>query len=143
MNVEQIGAPQVQYDGAFAQCGYFLTGEHLTYNRLYGVFDKVVPHTEFFGIGRHEWMCGWGAWEVTARWSFVDLEDPNAVPIAFSAGPPPSPNPGELTNYTLGLNWYWNAYAKLQFNYIHCNFDSTLVGENECNIFCGRFQLAF
>ena len=71
------------------------------------------------------------------------MNDPSAVPTVVAAGPPPTPNPGEQTNLTLGVNWYWNAYAKLQFNYIHCNVDSVLVGDNECDIWCGRFQVAF
>ena len=75
-NVNQIGNPDVQYDGAYAQFGYFLTGENYTYNRLYGVFDKVVPHTEFFGLGRKACFCGWGAWEVCAPLELCRFERP-------------------------------------------------------------------
>ncbi len=46
--VDQISGPAVFYDGFYVQSGYFLTGEHRTYNKKYGVFDKVVPFSDFF-----------------------------------------------------------------------------------------------
>lgn len=140
--VDQIGNPTVFYDGAYAQYGYFLTGEHRSYNRLYGAFDRVTPYTDFFSLGRHRGFCGWGAWETTARWSYVDLRDPAAAPIGSIAGPPQSPNPGRQDDVTLGLNWYWNAYAKLQFNWIHAFLDNA-AGDSDCDIYCGRFQVEF
>lgn len=38
---------------------------------------------------------------------------------------------GEETNYTLGLNWYWNAYFRLMLNYVHAD------AENYTNTFPG------
>lgn len=141
--VDQIGAPNVFYDGAYVQAGYFLTGENWTYNRTFGVFEKVTPHTDFFGLGRDSYICGWGAWEATARWSYVDLSDPNAAPVGAIAGPPPVPNPGSMNDITLGMNWYWNAYTKMQFNYIHCFLDNDATGTSDCDIYCARFQVSF
>lgn len=46
-----------------------------------------------------------GAWQIAARYSHLDLTDDNI------AG-------GVSDEYTLGLNWHWSPYAKVQFNYI-------------------------
>ncbi|MCC6491863.1 MAG: porin [Pirellulales bacterium] len=140
--VDQLGNRTVYYDGAYVQGGYFLTGEHRTYNRMVGVFDRVTPYEDFFGLGRNGGFCGWGAWEATARYSYVDLRDPNAAPLGFAAGPPPSPNPGRVDDVTFGMNWYWNAHSKLQFNYIHAFLDNGF-GDSDCDIYCGRFQIDF
>lgn len=141
--VDQIGNANVFYDGAYVQGGYFLTGEHRTYNRTWGVFDKVMPHSDFFAIGRNSGICGWGAWELTGRWSYVNLNDPNAVPIGFGAGPPASPNPGRMNNLTAGVNWFWNSYTQVQFNWIHCFLDNAAAGDSDCDIYCARFQIGF
>jgi phosphate-selective porin OprO/OprP len=142
--VDQIGNPNVYYDGAYVQGGYFLTGEHRTYNRMFGTFDKVVPFSDFFALGRKDYVCGWGAWELTGRWSYVNLSDPAAAPIPpFGAGPPPVVNPGRANDTTVGLNWFWNSYTVMQFNWIHCFLDNTAAGNSDLDIFCARFQLGF
>ncbi len=141
--VDQVSAGACFYDGAYAQVGWFLTGENRTYNRMFGVFDRVVPYSEFFSIGRGHPICGWGAWELTGRWSYVNLNSPNAVPILTTAGPPPSPNPGRLNDVTLGLNWYWNTYTKLQFNYINCFLDNATLGNSYTGIYVAMFQVEF
>ena len=55
---------------------YFLTGEHRPYQRDRGVFDRVLPATEFLksGDGRNV-PRGPGAWEVAFRVSHIDLND--------------------------------------------------------------------
>ena len=72
--VDQIAGPQVFYHGAYVQAGYFLTGESCGYNKQMGALDyNVKPFREFFGLGRDQWFCGWGAWEIAARYSYVNL----------------------------------------------------------------------
>jgi len=142
-SVTQTAGPGLYYDGAYIQGGYFLTGENRTYNRMFGVFDRIVPYSDFFALGRNSYVCGWGAWEVCARWSYVNLYDANAVTFAPAVGPPASPNPGRVNNATVGLNWYWNTYTKVQFNYIHSMLDNTLTDKSNCNIYCARFEVDF
>jgi len=93
------------FQGTYVQALWFLTGEHQAYNRKMGVFDRVVPNESFFlvpGCGR--WLCGSGAWQIGARYSFLDL---NSSGIQG----------GMLHGMTIGLNWFLNPNAKLQWNY--------------------------
>ena len=45
---------------------------------------------------------------------------------------------GELTDVTLGVNWYMNAYAKVQFNYIHAFLDNPTFGDSDTGIYAAR-----
>jgi phosphate-selective porin OprO/OprP len=151
--VGQNGGPMVYYQGAYAQCGYFLTGESAGYNKQMGALDyNCKPFSEFFGLGSRKGICGWGAWEVAARWSYVDLQTdrikasnyvgttggglptgpaPPSGPLgttAYLAGPSvANPNPGVLNEATVALNWYWNQFTRVQFNIIFCNVSSQYV----------------
>ena len=79
--VDQIAGPQVFYHGAYVQAGYFLTGENCGYNKQMGALDyNVKPFREFFGLGRDQWFCGWGAWEIAARYSYVNLASAAILP---------------------------------------------------------------
>lgn len=150
--VQQLGGGNVFLDGGYAQAGYFLTGENTGYNKLMGALDyNVIPHTRFFGIGRNKGFCGWGAWEVATRWSWVDLSSTqvranNYVPgqtTAPTAIPPPVINPGVLNEPTVALNWWWNEYMRVQFNYIHSMVQSNNSGFYATDIFALRFQTEF
>ncbi|MCC6507875.1 MAG: porin, partial [Pirellulaceae bacterium] len=118
--------------GTYAQVGYFLTGEHRPYDRKAGAIDRVMP---FHSVGQG----GRGAWEVAARYSTIDLSDEAIVG-------------GDLTNWTVGLNWYINPYCKWVFNCIRANaegpdrFPSTIPGTNissSTNIYATRVQIDF
>jgi len=150
--VNQRGGGTVFYDGGYIQGGYFLTGENTGYNKLQGAMDyNVKPHSEFFGIGRKKWLCGWGAWELAARWSWLDLSSTkiradNYVPgqTTFpSAVPPPIINPGVLNEPTIAVNWWWNEYMRMQFNYIHSMVNSNAGGFYATDIYGMRFQTEF
>jgi phosphate-selective porin OprO/OprP len=151
--LNQTGGPTIFMPGAYLQGGYFLTGESAAYNKQAGVMDyNVVPYSDFFGLGKGRGIGGWGAWEVTARWSYVDLTCHNARPIATqTALLPNSPNYGVANQSTLGLNWWWNRYTRLQFNWVHSmpNYQfvatsATLpVGAAPFDIFLSQFQIEF
>jgi phosphate-selective porin OprO/OprP len=50
---------------------------------------------------------------------------------------------GRLHDWTAGLNWYLNGFAKLQFNYIHPMLDSPVNGDSTADIFATRAQFDF
>ena len=94
--------------GYYGQAGYFLTGEHVQWQRKVAMLGRVKPFENFWLVNNcnGETERGWGAWQVAARFSYGDLTDESVFGGIGSAG-------------TLGLNWWWNENSRLQMNYIH------------------------
>jgi len=95
------------YQGGYVQLLYFLTGESDTYSLEKMAFDRMKPYENFFWVRGDDGCkyCGRGAWQIGARYDYLDLNDQGI-------------NGGLLHNGTLGLNWFWNPNTKVQFNYI-------------------------
>ncbi|WP_373501249.1 porin [Desulfococcus sp.] len=74
---------------------------------------------------------GLGAWELGARWSWLDLTD-NEI------------SGGEENNFTLAVNWYLNPNYRFMFNYIYADAtDRKDAEDGKANIFQTRFQVDF
>ena len=133
-DVERFGAfgPHVVMHGGYFYASYFLTGEHMPWDRKTGTLGKIVPFENFFSVcdcdGHRQ--RGMGAWQVAARFSFADLTDDNIIG-------------GEGSSMTLGLNWYWNQYARAQINYIVGDIDRQAAGGGDYQIFGARFMIDF
>ncbi len=113
--VPQPSPGDVVYHGGYVQVMYFITGEHDRYNKLYGTFERVIPHRNFYfrrGCG----AAGPGAWQIGARYNYLDLND-NTI------------DGGILHNVTVGLNWFFNPNMKMQFNYMCTDRDAALGGD--------------
>lgn len=102
------GLSDVGFHGGYLQVGYFLTGEHMVLDRKSGTLDRVHPYENFFLVPdcNGNFGSGWGAWQVAARISYLDLTDQDILG-------------GVETNATVGLNWYWTSHSKMQFNAIY------------------------
>lgn len=122
--VNQQGGPSLAFPGAYVQAAYALTGEHHPYNRKSGVFTRLIPEENF---GTH---AGAGAWELAARWSYIDLDDENVLG-------------GHLQDLTCGLNWTLNPHTRVQFNYIRAFLDRIASGRSDANVFAVRAQVDF
>jgi phosphate-selective porin OprO and OprP len=109
--------------GAYGYVSYFLTGESRKYNKSAGDFSGVKPN-ENFSIENGTW----GAWELAARYSHLDLDDKDAGITG-----------GILNDITLGVNWYLNPIVRVMFNYVH----SHRAGYGHANGVQGRVQVAF
>jgi len=95
----------VFFEGCYAEAMLFLTGESRTWNPKTAVLNRVQPLRPLRLKPAPD--CdgrGFGAWELAVRFTYLDLNN-KAV------------RAGRLDSATLGLNWYLNANAKLQFNY--------------------------
>jgi phosphate-selective porin OprO/OprP len=102
--VDRPGLSDPSFDGFYVFATYFLTGETRPFKG--GNFDRVKPKHPL-GQG------GAGAFELALRYDRLDL---SSTPVAARAG-------NKAESLTLGLNWYFNPYAKLMFNWVH--FDGT------------------
>lgn len=129
--VNRTNGPDPEFSAYYVTASYFLTGEHRPYRKMLGAFDRVIPFEEAFRVRSGERIIrGRGAWEVAARVSHVDLNN------AGIAG-------GELTDLTLGLNWYLTASMRFTCNYVHAFLDNPIRGESEANIFGARIGYEF
>lgn len=106
--LDRRGGSQLDFHGGYVYAAYFLTGEYMPWNRETGQLDRPVPFENFFLVDtcRDGVRGGWGAWQIAARWSYGDLSDDD---IQGGIG----------ESVTLGLNWLWNPWARMQFNYIY------------------------
>jgi phosphate-selective porin OprO/OprP len=122
----------VAFDGVYVQASYFLTGEHMPWDRKRGTLARVKPFENFFMVRDcdHNVQRGLGAWQIAARYSHADLTDFDVIG-------------GEGDSFTFGMNWYWNPYARMQFNYIYGDIDREPTGFGNYNVFGVRFMVDF
>lgn len=139
---------QVFYHGAYGQAAYRLTGEHRLYDKKLGALRNPIPYTDFIPLGPRG-ICGWGAWEVAARLSFVDLRNPaflnghyydNATNTFTTTS---KTGNGMLTDTTLGVTWFLNYHTKLQFNWIHAMLNNSAKGFSQADLFVSRVQVDY
>ncbi|MFQ5415850.1 MAG: OprO/OprP family phosphate-selective porin [Myxococcota bacterium] len=107
--------------GVYAQASYFLTGENRKYNPAAGAFVRVTPRENF-----NPAEGTWGAFEVGARYSRLDLEDSNL-------------SGGRGDEVTVGLNWHLFPALRVSTNWLwarRSNFGDLYGWET-------RFQLEF
>jgi phosphate-selective porin OprO/OprP len=121
-SVSRNSASDVDFDGWYAQAGYFFTGESRNYKK--GAFGSITPKASV-GNG------GIGAWELGLRYSSVDLTDDDIVG-------------GEAESVTLGLNWYATPTLRFSANYIDVlEVDGGSYDDQEPSAFQVRSQWAF
>ena len=95
---------------------YLITGEDASF--------KGIKPKQDFDIDKG----GWGAWELVARYSELNLDEDtfkNKAGNSFSAGTYAnlSESAQSAKTWTAGVNWYLNQNAKVQLNYAHTKFD--------------------
>jgi len=145
-NVERRGKTNAKFDGMYAQASYTIGGAH-RYNAASGTYSGINPVTPF-----HPLKGGMGAFEFAARVSYINLVDQYRSSV-LAASQPNLVNGGRQTNYTLGMNWFWNSNMLWKFNYIHTNIDkagpitaaiTTPIPQGlQTDAFVARFQVMF
>ncbi|MDG2015356.1 MAG: porin, partial [Pirellulaceae bacterium] len=127
----RTGNDSVTFHGGYAQAAYFLTGEHMPWDRKTGTLGRIKPFENFFSVCDCDGFLqrGLGAWQVAARCSYADFSDQDI-------------NGGVGRSLTLGLNWYWNPYARMQFNYIFGNISDRGVPPTAAPTVDGDYQIA-
>ncbi|NKF21195.1 OprO/OprP family phosphate-selective porin [Solimonas marina] len=92
------GQDDLAFSSWYAQLAYTLTGEARPYSVSKGSFGAIVPNTPFGAQG-------WGAFEVAARMSQLDLDDGSVTG-------------GNERDLTFGLSWYLNRYLRVSANVV-------------------------
>lgn len=126
MDVEPTTGESGSIDSFYVQGSYVLTGESRPYKE--GVFTRVKPNKNFSLKDG-----GWGAWELAARYTSMDLTD---AAQAGALG-------GQLDDYVVGVNWYLNANLRILWNYVHTESSDTAAKDRDADAFMLRFQLDF
>jgi phosphate-selective porin OprO/OprP len=78
--------------GASLTASYVLTGEHRPYSPYVAYARRVLPQSR------------WGAWEIFARYSHVDLDDAGV-------------HGGTMSKGALGVNWWATRRWKVGVDY--------------------------
>lgn len=112
-------ADDASFGGGYVAAGWVVTGERREYKRHTGVFGAVDPDGD------------WGAVELVARYSQLDLEDGGVTG-------------GEERNVAIGVNWWWNENCRLMVDYIAVDAQPNRNGVDESpGIIQARLQLGF
>ncbi|MFC7536032.1 porin [Sphingomonas sp. GCM10030256] len=122
--LDREGAGNISFNGFYGYASYFITGETRPFRG--GNFDRVRPFTE---LGKD----GLGAFEVALRYDKIDLSNTpgcRAAPTTAASFLIPCAatsiaDGNEASSITLGLNWYFNPFAKLMFNWVRFRGDNT------------------
>lgn len=85
------------FDGYWVGLSWVLTGEMRAYNKKSGVFGGIP-------VARSVYQSGKGAWELTTRWSTIDLDDGLI-------------NGGQMDIASAGLTWWLNPIFGVSMNY--------------------------
>jgi phosphate-selective porin OprO/OprP len=104
--LDRIRSRNARFSGYYGYATYMVTGETRPFKG--GNFDRVKPFKEL-GNG------GLGAFEIALRYDHIDLGD---TPVIARAG-------NKASSVTAGVNWYFNPYAKLMFNWVRFWGDNT------------------
>ncbi len=132
-----VGGPPTDlwFQGFYVQAGWVITGEVRRYQRKTGVFGGVRPEVLFTADESHSVPLAVGprkgAWEITARYSWLDLND----------GPVRS---GRVMDTSFGLNWHLNPQCRFMWNYILVFREpANPAAEGFASAFATRFQVDF
>jgi len=138
-SVDRTVGQNINTHGGYFYAGYWLTGEHTPWSRSSGTIGRTKPFENFFLVNTcNGGRCrGMGAWQIAARYSYGDFTDGDVFG-----------NVGEAV--TVGLNWWWNPNARMQFNYIHGQIrnvspaTAAIAGdEGDYDVFATRFMVDF
>lgn len=89
------GTSDMDVTSYYVQGSWFVTGETKPYKKDRGTFGTPKPKGEK------------GAWEVTARYDVIENGDLTGIALSEP----------EVTQLTLGVNWYLNSNLRLMLNY--------------------------
>jgi phosphate-selective porin OprO/OprP len=134
MSFDSDAADDPSLFGFYVYGSWFITGESRAYKK--GAFQRIKVNDPF-----HYEDSGPGAWELALRYSYVDFEDGNLYDYP-SDGEVSEDGllEGQVSNFTIGLNWYLNRNTRVMFNYVISDVDGL---EETIDALMVRFQIDF
>lgn len=123
-DLEDVTLDDPSIDGYHITASWILTGEVRPYNKRSGVF-RPIP------IARTVEQNGWGAWEISTRFSTLDM---NEVPDFDGL------DAGEMDVWSLGVNWWLTPRMNANINYRYIDLDRFGV-EGSSQGFVSRIML--
>ena len=101
--VQREGKRDLRFWGAYAYLSLFLTDDYMSWNRKTGTLGRIKPSRNLvLQDDEGSQNTGPGAWQLQCA-----LNDP----MDRRSG-------GVAQSLTVGLNWYFNAFSRLQLNYL-------------------------
>src|SRR5262249_41183473 len=107
------------FSGGYVQLAYTLTGENRAYDKRLGRLDSYYfgrrgPFTNAWFVRDEDGRLnlGLGAWELAARYSYLNLNDGTGLNRIQG---------GIQDGVTVGVNWYLNTNLKFQFDWVYDN----------------------
>ncbi|MEY3182624.1 MAG: hypothetical protein RLZ35_609 [Pseudomonadota bacterium] len=120
MHVNRPVQQNVTFKSWYFQGSWLLTGESRQYSAADGEFSTVKPNHSY------------GAWEVAARYTYVDLNDRDVLG-------------GSQHDLALGLNWFYSEHIRVSVNYVRANVHPAFIYSGpalrKLNIVAGRLQI--
>lgn len=124
--VNRSSNQDLDFAGYYAQISYVFGGTQHQYDIKEAMAKRVKITNDFSPSKGH-----FGALELAARYSHLDL----------SEGPS---RDDEMSNITLGTNWYINPYTRVMVNYINGNKDQNAAGKDiDFDAVMTRLQIYF
>lgn len=109
--------PDLNFNGYYVMGSYVLTGETRSYDLHGATFGGVKPKSKK------------GAWEISARHSYVKLLDSPSTQSIFVG---PDDLVGNAYTTTIGLTWWVNTNVRFMANYSHMNYVDLLGTGGQC-----------
>ncbi|WP_233247699.1 OprO/OprP family phosphate-selective porin [Caulobacter endophyticus] len=107
------GVSDPKFGGWYVEGGLVLTGESRRYNASTFAFDAPsIAHPFDPKAGQ------WGAWELAARYSVLDLNHHELAALAADRV-----RGGEQTIWSAGVNWFPNSVTKVSLDYLDVDID--------------------
>ena len=133
-----VSLPSLRFNGWYIAANYTLLGYGRAYNPQRGAFTTPGVEYDFDPYAHH-----WGALEVSARWSVLDLND-----VVNQGGEGVDGN--KQTVWMAGFNWYPTRHLKIMLDYAHFFVTPSKGVAGNVNLYgrsgnavASRFQVSF
>ena len=115
-----------QFSGGYGFLSWVITGEERPYEADKGEFGQIIPKNSY------------GAWELAARYSHLNLSDTKAEIQG-----------GKANNIAFALNWYANPNVRFMLNYIiidnseYADMKGKLEGDDDYSLLSARILVFY